>query len=261
MRKSLLALTTIAGIRLWAALVFAQDSRPEGPIVPVYDEPHHRQVFQFGPTRILDLQIPPGDISWFHSHESPVLYVTLGTSQTRMQNLGENWSGGGAGRRGGGPGAGRGRGGAPAPAARQAPRATSTTSYAERPVTHRLENIGDGLFRAMVVINETSGDEATSVEAAGFSAEPELTNPWFRAYRVALGPGESSSPHVHRAPVAVIQATDGTALAESAMNWEFNEPGQWAFFDTGVRHVIRNTGDGPLDLIEVEVRGPGRVSP
>ncbi len=259
MRKAVLVPTAIVTIWLGAAFVSAQGGRPDGPIVPVYDEPHHRQVFQFGPTRILDLQLPPGDISWFHSHESPVLYVTLGTSPTRMQNLGEEWSGGGGGRQGTGRGAGRGRGGAPVPAASRAPRATSTTSYAERPVTHRLENVGDDLFRAMVVINETAGDEQTSVEAAGFSTEPELTNPWFRAYRIALGPGEATTAHVHQAPVAVIQATDGTGRGESAMSWEFNEPGQWAFFDSGARHLVRNTGDGPLELIEVEVRRP--VSP
>jgi oxalate decarboxylase/phosphoglucose isomerase-like protein (cupin superfamily) len=244
--------TALVSIWCVADAVGQDGSRPDGPVVPVYDEPHHRQVFQFGPTRILDLQIPPGDISWFHSHESPVLYVTLGTSQTRMQNLGEEWSGGG--RRGGGAGRAGGRAGAPPPAP-AAPRATSTTSYAERPVTHRLENIGDGLFRAMVVVNETAGDEATSVAEAGFSGEPELTNRWFRAYRIALAPGEATTAHVHRTPVAIIQATAGTGRGEGGMHWEFTEPGQWAFFDTGTSHVVRNTGAGPIELIEVEVRG------
>jgi mannose-6-phosphate isomerase-like protein (cupin superfamily) len=39
------------------------------------------------------------------------------------------------------------------------------------------------------------------------------------------------------------------------MTWAFTEPGQWAFFDAGARHVVRNTGEGPLELIEVELRG------
>ena len=41
-----------------AAIIHADD-----PVVPVYHEPHHRQVFQYGTTRILDVQIPPGDTS------------------------------------------------------------------------------------------------------------------------------------------------------------------------------------------------------
>ena len=250
----------------WAGAAALQ---ADDPIVPVYREPHHRQVFQFGPTRILDLQIPPGDKSWFHSHESPVLYVTLGTSRNRTQNLGEEWGGGGAARGGAGRG-GAGQaseapaaGGAapPRPAAPPvAPgtlisRVSSTTSYAERPITHRLENIGEGLFRAMVVINETAGDEATTEEAAGFSGKPELTNRWFRAYRFALGPGESTPKHRHTAPVAIFQASSGRGgTGIGGMKFEFNDPGQWAFFDAGDAHEIRNGGDARMEFVEVEVR-------
>jgi mannose-6-phosphate isomerase-like protein (cupin superfamily) len=38
------------------------------------------------------------------------------------------------------------------------------------------------------------------------------------------------------------------------MTFEFNEPGQWAYFDPGDRHQITNIGDNRLELIEVEVR-------
>lgn len=238
----------------------------DDPVVPVYHEPHHRQVFQSGPVRILDLQIPPGDLSWFHSHTSPVLYVTLGTSQTRTQNLGEEWGTGGGRGRGAGA-AGAAAAGAPAaatpapPAARPAPRATSTTSYAQQPITHRLQNIGTGLFRAMVVLNETPGDETTSEHAAGFEGEPELTNRWFRAYRIVLEPGQATTAHTHRAPAAVFQAIAGTAVGAGALKWEFNEPGQWAYFPAGDRHEFRNTGGSRIELIEVEVRGAAPATP
>ena len=260
------------------------------PAVPVHQEPHHRQVFQRGPMRILDLQLPPGDISWFHSHEWPVLYVTLSQGQMRTQNLGEPWGGGGRGRgaaatapagaaatagtsasvagapvpgagqaagqpggaRGAAPAAGAptgGRRGAPA-----GPRPTSNTGYAERPVTHRLENTGTAMIRAVVVVNETAGNETLSEAAAGFAGQPELSNAWFRAYRIALGPGEKTPPHRHRAPVAIVQATAGTGVGAGPVSFEFNAPGQWAYFDADAPHEVRNTGDGRLDLIEVEVR-------
>ena len=64
------------------------------PIMPVHQEPHHRQVFQHGPMRILDLQVPPGDVSWFHTHEWPVYYLTTSDSPTVSQNLGEEWGAG-----------------------------------------------------------------------------------------------------------------------------------------------------------------------
>ena len=238
------------------------------PIMPVHQEPHHRQVFQSGPMRIIDLQIPPGDTSWFHTHEWPIFYLTVADSQTRTQVLGEEW--GAARGRGAGPGRGadaRAGGAAPPPTpppqnaapraggpARFRPRVMSDTSYAERPVTHRIQNVGTGLYRALGVINETAGgDETVTEQSAGFTSKPESTNRWFRVYRVALAPGEKTS-HQHTAPVVILQDSAGKALASGAMRFEFNEPGQWGFFDAGSRHEISNAGDARVELIEVEVR-------
>jgi quercetin dioxygenase-like cupin family protein len=246
-----------------AALAQSADAPPpvsradrQSPVVPVHQEPHHREVFQHGTTRILDLQVPPGDLSWFHSHEWPVLYMTLGTSQVRTQNLGAEWSGGGGARPANAAPAGA---APPRPAAqpapeRRMPRATSTTSYVEKPVTHRIENVGEGLFSAMVVVNETAGDDATSVADAGFAGEPELANNWFRSYRVTLQSGQTTAAHTHKTPVVIFQAIAGKALANGPMNFELNRPGQWAFYDSGVEHNIKNLGDAPLELLEIEVR-------
>ncbi len=250
------------------------------PVMPVHQEPHHRQVFQHGPMRIIDLQIPPGDMSWFHTHEWPVFYLTVADSQTRTQILGLEW---GARARGAGPAAPAGpRGAAPPAAAAPAaappagppagqragapggragggrgfrPRLMSDVSYATAAVTHRIHNNGTGLYRAIGVINETQGgDEAVTEEAAGFSGKAEMTNRWFRVHRLALAPGEKSQAHQHKAPVVVLQDSAGKASATGAMTFEFNEPGQWGFFDSGARHEIANTGTERIELIEVEVR-------
>ena len=131
----------------------------------------------------------------------------------------------------------------------------SDLSYAERAVTHRIHNNGTGLYRALGVINETQGgDEAVTEEAAGFSGKAETTNRWFRIHRVALAPGEKTSAHQHKAPVVLLQDSTGKGLATGPATFEFNEPGQWGFFDTGARHEIANTGTERLELLEVEVR-------
>ena len=248
----------------------------QAPVMPVHQEPHHRQVFQSGPMRIIDLQIPPGDMSWFHTHEWPVFYLTVADSQTRTQIFGEEWGArgrgaGAAGARGappaGAPPAGAARaGGAPpaSPAGGGAPRAGgpptfrprlfSDLSYAERAVTHRIHNNGTGLYRAIGVINETQGgDEAVTEEAAGFTGKAQTSNRWFRIHRVALAPGEKTT-HQHKAPVVVLQDSAGKGIAAGPMTFEFNEPGQWGFFDSGARHELTNTGTERLELIEVEVR-------
>ena len=131
----------------------------------------------------------------------------------------------------------------------------SDLSYAERPNTHRIRNDGTTLFRAMVIVNETAGgDETVTEQQAGFTDKPISSNKWFRAYRIALAPGEKTTAHQHKAPVVILQDTAGKGLGAGGMTFEFNEPGQWAFFDVGDRHQISNTGDGRLELIEVEVR-------
>jgi len=273
-----------AGLQGQAPAWQSADEAGQGqtPVMPVHQEPHHRQVFQYGPLRIIDLQIPPGDMSWFHTHEWPVFYLTVADSQTRTQILGEEWGARGRGAapagaaRGtppaGGPAAGAPpaaggppRAGGPAPASGAAPRAggpprfrprvMSDLSYADRAVTHRIHNNGTGLYRAIGVINETAGgDEAITEEAAGFSGKPEMSNRWFRVYRVVLAPGEKAPAHQHKAPVVVLQDSSGKGIASGPMTFEFNEPGQWGFFDAGARHEMTNTGTERLELLEVEVR-------
>jgi oxalate decarboxylase/phosphoglucose isomerase-like protein (cupin superfamily) len=171
----------------------------------------------------------------------------------RTQNLGADWSSRGARAANAQAGAAPPRPAQPA-AERRTQRATSTTSYVERPVTHRIENVGNGLFSAMVVVNETAGDDTTSAADAGFVLEPELTNPWFRSYRVSLGAGETTEVHAHTTPVVIFQAIDGKAMANGPMDFEFNRPGQWAFYDASVEHTMKNLGDRPIELLEIEVR-------
>ncbi len=201
--------------------------------------------------------------------------MTLSTSTTRTQVLGADWGGRGrgapAGARAGGPAPAAtptdaDGGAAPPPTGRRAggppgttsPRATSTTSYAQMPVTHRLENIGDRLFRAMVVVNETAGDETTTEQAAGFDGKPELTNGWFRAYRLTLAAGQKTPTHRHRAPVVIFQATNGKGFGSGPMKFEFNEPGQWAFFDASAEHEIGKLRHRPVGAHRS--RGPPQIT-
>jgi uncharacterized protein (DUF885 family)/quercetin dioxygenase-like cupin family protein len=239
---------------LRAATVVA--SLPKGEsVVPVYHEPHHRMLFAFGTTKILEGQVPPGDTSWYHVHAEPVLYITLSASQQRTQVLGQEMN---AGRGAPPPG---GRGAAPAGARGNAPagpaiRATSTTSYYDEPVTHKITNVGDRLFRFMVVSNASAGDEKGANTGAGFPGKAELSNRWFRAYRQTLAPGQVSESHRHTTESVIVQVSDGKGLAVGPMTWEFWEPGRWAWFDADTVHEIRNTGTVPLEYIEVEVRRP-----
>jgi quercetin dioxygenase-like cupin family protein len=131
-------------------------------------------------------------------------------------------------------------------------RPTSTTSYYDQSLTHRITNAGDRLYRFMVVTNAAAGDRSAADH--GFQGQAELTNPWFRAYRITLAPGQSSPSHKHTSESVIVQVSDGMGQAVGPMTWELGEQGRWAWFDAGAEHAIRNTGTVPLEVIEVDVR-------
>jgi hypothetical protein len=239
-----------------------QDDR----VVPVHEEPRHRQVFETTGTRVLDIRIPPGDTTLFHTHSDPVLYVTMSTSRTRGQNLGGAWSG---------PafspdGATAGRAPARATSAARAPivatdppgRMMSTTSYAETPQTHRVNNVGDSLFRLIGITNSSAGD-AGEEPSADFDINPEISNRWFRGYRVVLNKRESVE-HRHANPVAVVLA-DGMAIVDAEtsagrVSVSADRPGFVTFVEGGARHTLRG-GLTKNQVIEVEVRQPQPARP
>jgi quercetin dioxygenase-like cupin family protein len=228
------------------------DPAGQDRIVPVYEEPRHRQIFKSGTTRVLELIVLPGDTSLFHSHEDPIAYINLSGSTLRTQELGKEWSQGG--------GRGGARGGAPAPAAAPATpapgvRVTSTTSYAQTPATHRIANTGTGIVHALVLVNQTKGTDATTPKDVGFEGTPELTNNWFRVYRFSLPPGQTGT-HTHKTPTFLAQTSEGTAVARGARLRALNDVGDWAFFDAGVAHEISNTSTSPVEFVELEVRQP-----
>jgi hypothetical protein len=222
------------------------------PSVPLFQEPRHHVVYESPSMRIHDIQIPPGDTTLYHTHDTAILYVPIAASRTRSQVLGAEWGGGGA--------------AATAPAAAPAPvpveparpgKVNSVVTYVEKPYTHRVNNVGATVFRLVGIANRTAGAAADTDDVSGLSATPELVNKWYRAHRLALKAGQATAPHRHATPVVVVMQTPGTAsaaLADGAGWLPLNGPGSFARHDAGT-HVVRNVGANDVELVEIEVRG------
>jgi quercetin dioxygenase-like cupin family protein len=258
MRAHVAAAIVSFGVAVVAVRAQEAPRLPDPPsgdrVVPVYEEPRHRQIFKSGTTRILELIVLPGDTSLFHSHEDPIAYVNLSGSTLRTQELGKEWSQGGGAR--GARAGGATPAPAPAPAAPvPAVRVTSTTSYAQTPATHRIANTGTGIVHALVIVNQTKGTDATTPQETGYGGMPELTNNWFRVYRFSLPAGQTGT-HTHKTPTFLAQTSDGTALARGGRLRALNQTGDWAFFDAGVAHEVSNTSTATVEFVEVEVRQP-----
>lgn len=236
--------TTVA-ILTGAAALFAQQA---DPVVHMSKEPRHKVVFEQGTTRVQDVQIPPGDTSLFHIHDNAVLYVPISASRTRSQLLGLEWTGGGP--SGAGPASPRGAAAPLGPG-----RVTSTITYVEKPITHRVNNFGDGLFRLIAIGNLSQGSDADADDLSGLSTKPEMLNKYYRAYRVSLAAGASTPPHTHAWPVVVVQQTAGQLTIDGSTKATTREPGQFAFHDGSGSHQVTNSGTATTDAIEVELRG------
>lgn len=229
-------LYSIAFVALVTAIASGQDSER---VVPVHQEPRHRMVFESGGTRILHLQIHPGDASLWHTHKEPILYVNFGdTTETRTQNEGAPWS-------------------KPVNVFPAAPpsRLLSSTTYYKQQLTHRIENVGKNLFELIAVLNLTAGDGEGTPASLGFSDTPELTNNWFRAYRFSVPAGQSVR-HTHAHPVVVIQTSAGVGSATGNRLFGLNGPSSWSYFAAKESHELRNLGSTSVELVEVEVREP-----
>ena len=104
----------------------------------------------------------------------------------------------------------------------------------------------------MAITNASAGDESASDH--GFTGRAELTNRWFRAYRVIVPPGGKTETEKHSSESVVVSVNNGKGVAAGPMTWEFSEQGSWAWFDANTSYTIRNTGDAPLEVIEIDVR-------
>ena len=224
-------------------LVSAQDPPP----VPLAGEPRHHVVFESATTRIHDIQIPPGDTTLFHTHDTAILYVPIARSTNRSQVLGAEWSGGAAAAP------------AAAPVASDRPqRVNSVTTYVEKPFTHRVNNIGTTLFRLIGIANRTAGAGGAADDISGLSTTPELENNWYRAHRLTIKAGEATAAHKHATRVVVVMQTAGTAVSESPGWSPINGPGDFTWHTGPGDHVVRNRGANEIELVEVEVRGAGQ---
>lgn len=205
------------------------------PAVPVYEEPRHRPVFQNRFVRVLNVVIPAGETTGYHTHAAPIAGAVIEDARSWSQIQGaspgevgpvraagdviENWDAG-------------------------------------LPYTHRVGNVDS------VPIHYVVGEwlASPSIEAAPL---PETSSRHLvregavaRVYRILLAPGESTEPHTHAAPGLTIQVTagpvDDTGAAPAASGG--HGAGAWRWRDPGYLHVLRNRGERPVLVMEIDWR-------
>lgn len=194
--------------------------------------------------RVLDVRVPPGDTSRFHTHDAPITCVSIVPSAMDSQPLGGAWSGNDAAD--------------PPPFA--AGEVAWNLSYAETgPATHRIANVGYGAFHLVAIVNAGRG-EAESL--ARFRAAPdavEAENPWFRISRITLDPGDVFEwPDTGRNGVGVLIAGGASVRERGGSDASFEAPGAFFVQRAGTSHEIRATGAAPVEIVLIDLKGRAR---
>jgi len=180
-------------------------------VVHLLQEPRHRTVHKQDGLFLLDVQINPRDASFPHTHNQAILLTYISD--------------------GDGPRFGELR---------------SVTEYARRPLTHVVANPGPGLLHIIALVNDGRGVASdTPDQPSGLTAEPDVENPWFRAWRLELDPGEQTSLQTHRNPAVIVQGSPGLlhVSRNDGITDELSRPGHWAWRDSESPFIIRNQGE------------------
>ena len=207
-------------------------------IVPVHQEPRHRLLFESDAMRVLDVQILPGDTTLFHLHDTPITYVTISTSSTDQRRIDGEWR----------------NAVARTPPPGRIGTVRPVLSYAERPLTHRVTNIGSTLFRLIAIPNRGSGSDAAPVgQLPGDSAGDSR---WFRYAVVTLEAGEATSTYTTTTPTAIVLVAEARILLERGDGWitSLEPAGDVGVLERGVEYRLVNRGAGSARLVLVEVR-------
>jgi len=100
-----------------------KDSSP----VPVQNEPHHHWIFENQYVRVLDVVLPRGETTFFHTHSHDNVAVRLSESTVQKQDMGKDWD----------------------RAATMLPSQVAFTAGSTNPYTHRLKNVGTTPFHVI----------------------------------------------------------------------------------------------------------------
>ena len=215
-----------------SALVLAGMGMAQEAAVPVCQEPRHRLKLENEYVHVCDVLVPPGETTGFHTHSHDLVAVMESNSEMKAEFQGGE------------------------PQRKVTEDGDIRVIEVLKPYTHRETNVGKTPFHLTLVQLMKATPEHKQV-AAGRS-KPAVENQRVRVYRWTLAPGQSSGLHSHELPYVIVAVKGGELLmmgpnGEGSRN-EQVKPGDFHFVNFKVTHSLTNAGEGPMELVEIEVK-------
>lgn len=228
----LLTVSCCLVVLLWPSNGLAQS--PE-QVVPITAEPDHKIRFDNGKVRMYEVRLAKGQATLMHEHRADSFSVIFRDTRISIEPLG----------------------GAATSSVFSAGR-VGFASTAEGAYSHRVVASEDTGFHVIALeLMTPAPDPAASLDPrAEPSFELVLDNPRGRAYRIRLGPGESTGPYLRPGSTAVFAVSAGRIAEEVSRErdrlWDF-ETGHFRWIDIAQTLTLKNEGSTPVDLIEIEI--------
>ena len=201
--------------------------------VPVHKEPRHHLVLQNKEIRILNVLLPPGDTTQYHTHTTPSLFIRLTSTTTGSQLQGGKGSAG---------------------------KSTAGTILFENLAppnvrTHRVWNADKDTFNVM--------DVELLLKDVGFDNKPltmpnlqlEIDTNWVRAYRLTMLGGTDFN--IKNKKQLLVLVSLNVATMQTTQNgktgYESLKPGSYFVISKEQSFSIKNTSDENVPFILLEL--------
>lgn len=226
-----IARSCLAGIlAAWGCVAFAQDP------VAAKDEPSHHNKLENAVVRVLDVEVPAGGATQYHTHSTDYPYVMVSEALLRNEIPGKD------------------------PADIKIPAGLIGFYRASQGAyTHRFVNVGNGTFRAIGVelLGPRLSASVTDPLPASSGFKTELDNERVRVYRAVLAPGQSIGPVALGGPGVRVVMNDGVleqSVAGGQPERVQTSVAQFVWREKPVVGSLRNAGERPLEIIEIEIK-------
>ena len=202
-------------------------------VVPANEEPRHVVKLENEWVRVIDVEIPEGEQTQYHTHSLDYPYVLVTSVTLYNQIYGQE----------------------PKDAKMQAGFVGYYNAVAKGAYTHRFINRGPGTFRAIgIELMKPPSADATPGSALPpvTGAQIVLDNERVGAYRIKLAPGASLGPITIPGPSIRVAMGDGK-LADEVEDTRTEtrlSPAQFVFQPQTTTATFTNTGATQVELVE-----------
>ena len=221
----------VAGWLVIAAAAEAQDA------VPANEEPRHRVKLQNEYVRIIDVEVPAGDATLYHTHSLDYPYVMVTDAFLKNDVPGK-----------------------PTVDLKITQGLIGYYRASQGAYTHRFVNAGSGTFRAIGIELLKPAPSSVQVvsplaDAAGYKTV--LDNERVRGYLVSLEPGQSVGPVTLGGPGIRVVLTGGK-IEQKAADGKVATldlvPAQFAWRDSASAQSLTNVGGSKVEIVEFELK-------